>query len=90
MARHHVASHHAELHREHHASGVEMVRDWVASCHAGHFHLADLCRDMTQWLSRHILAEDKTLGEQIVAINRGASPADAYRNSMIAAALECR
>ena len=90
MARHHVATHHADQHREHHASGVELVRGWVESCHAEQFCLVDLCRDMTQWLSRHILAEDKTLGEQIVAINRGASPTDAYRNAMISAALECR
>ncbi|MDQ5941200.1 MAG: hypothetical protein QG572_13, partial [Pseudomonadota bacterium] len=87
MARHHVATHHADQHREHHASGVELVRGWVESCHAEQFCLVDLCRDMTQWLSRHILAEDKTLGEQIVAINRGASPTDAYRNAMISAAL---
>jgi diguanylate cyclase (GGDEF)-like protein/hemerythrin-like metal-binding protein len=90
MARHHIASHHVDHHRDHHASGVEMVRGWVKSYHAGHFFLADLCRDMTQWLSCHILAEDKALGEQIVAINRGASPADAYRDAMISAALECR
>lgn len=90
MERLHVADHHTSHHRDNHASGIAKVRNWIDSYHAGRFCLADLCSNLMQWLSCHILAEDKTLGDQIIAINRGATPAEAYRQSMVSSALECR
>lgn len=90
MERLHVADHHTSAHREHHVSGFEKMQSWIDLFHAGRLQLEDLCSNLTQWLSYHMLAEDKILGEQLVAINRGTTPAEAYRKSMISAALECR
>lgn len=90
MARHHVSRHHVEHHRDEHLACTELVRGWIESYRNGRFNLANLCGDLSQWLLSHILAEDKTLGEQIAAINRGVAPEDAFRSSMISAALECR
>ncbi|MFA7292084.1 MAG: EAL domain-containing protein [Rhodocyclaceae bacterium] len=90
MERLHVADHHTSAHRDNHLSGVEKMQSWISLFHAGRLQLEDLCSNLTQWLSYHMLAEDKMLGEQLVAINRGTTPAEAYRQSMITAALECR
>lgn len=90
MVRHRVAGHHIDHHRSTHAAGIEMVRAWIAAYHGGRLSLGELCGDLAAWLVRHILAEDKTLGEQIVAINRGAAPDEAYRMTMLSAALEAR
>ena len=45
--------------------------------------LSDLCQGLARWLESHIHAEDKMLGEQIVAINRGSTPIEAYRQAML-------
>lgn len=39
----------------------------------------DLLRFLTNWLSLHILAEDRQVARQLRAIKAGASPAQAYR-----------
>lgn len=90
MARHHVCSHHVDHHRGTHLECIGQVQGWIAAYREGAFNLGDLCADLTHWLVGHILAEDKALGEQIAAINRGAAPEEAYRSSMISAAQECR
>ena len=90
MARHHVVDHHVEHHQITHGSALRMVVDSLASFRDGRSTLSDLCQGLARWLESHIHAEDKMLGEQIVAINRGSTPIEAYRQAMLSAALEAR
>lgn len=90
MARHHVVDHHVDHHRATHGSALGMVLASLAAFRDGRSALSDLCSGLARWLASHIHAEDKMLGEQIVAINRGSTPVEAYRQAMLAAALEAR
>lgn len=90
MARHHVVDDHVEHHRATHGSALGMVLSSLSAFRDGRSALSDLCGGLARWLASHIYAEDKMLGEQIVAINRGSTPIEAYKQAMLAAALEAR
>jgi len=90
MSRHHVVDRHVEQHQASHNSAREVVRTSLAELREGQLTLPTLCARLAQWLRSHLCAEDKVLGEQIVAINRGSAPSEAYRQVMLSAALETR
>lgn len=90
MIRYGVVSAHADLHRARHVQALAMMRQRIAACRDGGGDLPAFCSDLARWLETHMLAEDKTLGEQIVTIEGGCDPERAYRSTMFSAALECR
>ncbi len=90
MARFGVVDAHAGAHRRLHAEGLGLIRRRLDACRDGSAGLAAVGGELVRWLAGHILAEDKALGEQIAAIGRGMAPDEAYRSTMLAAALECR
>lgn len=90
MARYGIAAAHAELHRRRHGDGLSLMRHRIAACRAGDGDPLAFCVEFVRWLEVHMLAEDKSLGEQVAAIEGGATPLLAYRSTMLSAALECR
>ncbi|HEX5803341.1 MAG TPA: EAL domain-containing protein [Azospira sp.] len=90
MVRHAIVGHHVEHHRAEHAVGRARLGTSIDGYRAGRHGLRELGEDLARWLSGHILAEDKSLGEQLVAISRGSAPHEAYRTTMLASALEAR
>lgn len=90
MARFAIVDAHAGAHRRLHAEALGLIRRRLDACRDGSVGLTAVGGELVRWLAGHILAEDKVLGEQIGAIGRGMAPDEAYRSTMLAAALECR
>lgn len=90
MARYGIVAAHADLHRRCHGEGLSLMRRRIAACRAGDGDPLAFCVEFVRWLGVHMLAEDKSLAEQIAAVEGGVAPVQAYRSTMLSAALECR
>lgn len=79
MGQHGVLAQHQTAHHQAHQKFVDQVITWMATRHQhGQLSLAQMADYLANWLIFHILGEDQSLGRQIHAIQRGATPEQAY------------
>ena len=79
MAEHHVASAHADSHRETHQKFIRQVSAWMGRRKGTEaLDLKQLLEFLANWLVFHILGDDQSLGRQVQRIRAGADPQDAF------------
>jgi len=69
-----------DRHRATHAKFVAQVKEWLDTRDGGQQQLEprQLLDYLANWLIFHILGDDRALGRQVAAIQRGMSPQEAY------------
>lgn len=79
MDAHRLAAEYCDRHRETHRRFVAQVQDWIAALDRDDAPTPRQLLDyLANWLIFHILGDDRALGRQVQAIQRGATPAAAY------------
>ena len=74
-----LAEDYVNRHKRTHRSFVEQVSQWIATRNeSGQLSPAQLLDFLSNWLVFHILGDDQSMGRQILAVQAGTSPADAY------------
>lgn len=76
-----VSALHADRHRATHQRFVAQVVEWINRRKAGeNLHLGALVDFLADWLVFHILGDDQSLGRQVMAVQSGVAPEEAYTN----------
>jgi len=79
MDANHLAPEYCTRHRHTHAKFVAQVQEWLSTrAHHDALQPRQLLEYLANWLIFHILGDDRSLGRQVAAIQRGVPPLEAY------------
>jgi len=79
MHQHRLTEEYILRHQRTHRSFVEQVSQWIATRNdSGQISPSQMLDFLSNWLIFHILGDDQSMGRQILAVQAGTSPADAF------------